>query len=125
MLFKGSIKENLSLTNENVSEEEIIESLKKAEVWDFVSQLQNTINTQVGEGGTQISGGQKQRIAIARALIKKPKILFLDEATSALDIRTERKIQKTLNKISKDILSITVAHRLDTIKNADEIFSIS
>lgn len=125
MLFKGSIKENLSLTNENVSEEEIIEVLKKAEVWDFVSQLQNTINTQVGEGGTQISGGQKQRIAIARALIKKPKILFLDEATSALDIRTERKIQKTLNKISKDILSITVAHRLDTIKNADEIFSIS
>lgn len=125
MLFKGSIKENLSLTNENVSEEEIIEALKKAEVWDFVSQLQNTINTQVGEGGTQISGGQKQRIAIARALIKKPKILFLDEATSALDIRTERKIQKTLNKISKDILSITVAHRLDTIKNADEIFSIS
>lgn len=125
MLFKGSIKENLSLTNENVSEEEIIESLKKAEVWDFVSQLENTINIQVGEGGTQISGGQKQRIAIARALIKKPKILFLDEATSALDIRTERKIQKTLNKISKDILSITVAHRLDTIKNADEIFSIS
>lgn len=125
MLFKGSIKENLSLTNENVSEEEIIEALKKAEVWDFVSQLENTINIQVGEGGTQISGGQKQRIAIARALIKKPKILFLDEATSALDIRTERKIQKTLNKISKDILSITVAHRLDTIKNADEIFSIS
>ena len=92
-------------------------ALKQAEALDFVEQLKEKMETYVGTGGGQISGGQKQRIAIARALLKNPKLLLLDEATSALDRRNERLIQNTLNKIAEEKTTITIAHRIKTIMN--------
>jgi ATP-binding cassette subfamily B (MDR/TAP) protein 1 len=91
-------------------------------VYDFVLSLEDKLDMYVGEGGSQLSGGQKQRIAIARALLKNPKILLLDEATSALDRKNELLIQKTLDKIALGKTSITVAHRVTTIMNSDLIY---
>lgn len=93
VLFATSIKENLLFGNENATNEEIIEALKMAEAYDFVNSLEQKLDTYVGYGGGQLSGGQKQRIAIARAILRKPRIMLLDEATSALDRRNERLIQ--------------------------------
>jgi ATP-binding cassette subfamily B (MDR/TAP) protein 1 len=99
--------------------------LKSANAWDFINdKLSKGINTNVGNAGGQLSGGQKQRIALARAFIKKPKILLLDEATSALDKRNEREVQAAIDRIKKELGSITtivIAHRLSTIKDADQI----
>lgn len=100
VLFATTIKENLLFGKEDASEEEILEALRKAEALEFVDKLKDKLDTYVGMGGGQLSGGQKQRIAIARALLKNPKILLLDEATSALDRRNEKLIQQTLNKIA-------------------------
>ena len=91
-------------------------------MYDFVLSLEDKLDTYVGEGGSQLSGGQKQRIAIARALLKNPKILLLDEATSALDRKNELLIQKTLDKVALGKTSITVAHRVTTIMNSDLIY---
>lgn len=107
---------------EDATDAEINEALKKAEANRFVDKLKDKLETYVGTGGGQLSGGQKQRIAIARALLKNPKILLLDEATSALDRRNERLIQKTLNIVSEDKITITIAHRVKTIMNSDQIF---
>lgn len=93
VLFATSIKENLLFGNENATQEEIIQALKMAEAYDFVNSLEQKLDTYVGYGGGQLSGGQKQRIAIARAILRKPRIMLLDEATSALDRRNERLIQ--------------------------------
>jgi ATP-binding cassette, subfamily B (MDR/TAP), member 1 len=102
------------------------DALRQAEVYDFIFEnLEDRLETYVGIGGSQISGGQKQRIAIARALIKKPKILILDEATSALDRTNELLIQSTLNKISKNLTTITIAHRVGTIMNSNRIFVLA
>ena len=120
-MFAGSIKENIAFGRLDASEEEIIEACKNANIYDFIMSLPEKFDTYVGERGVKLSGGQKQRIAIARAFLKNPEILILDEATSALDNVTEMQIQSSLEKLSKDRTTIVVAHRLSTVKNADEI----
>ncbi|KAG4395715.1 hypothetical protein GLYMA_19G016700v4 [Glycine max] len=120
-LFATSIKKNILFGREDANEEEIVEAAKAANAHDFISQLPQGYNTQVGEKGVQISGGQKQKIAIARAIIKKPQILLLDEATSALDSESERKVQEALDKIVLDRTTIIIAHRLSTIRDAHVI----
>jgi len=121
VLFATSIKENLLLAKEDATDEEVWDALKKANASDFVSLLPDKLNTFVGTNATQLSGGQKQRLAIARAILKNPAILLLDEATSALDRKNELEIQKTLDEIAKGRTTITIAHRLTTVQNADKI----
>lgn len=119
VLLNTSIKENIIFGRTEISEEDIENAIKNASAKDFVDQKGLEYN--VGAGGKMLSGGQKQRIAIARAIVNKPKILILDEATSALDNKTEKEVQNTLDRICKGISSITVAHRISTIQNADKI----
>ena len=123
-LFTGSIKDNIIIGKPNASDEEIISACKKASIHEFIVGLKDGYNTFVGERGLKLSGGQKQRISIARVFLKNPKIMILDEATSALDNVTEREIQGALEKLSEGRTNIIVAHRLSTIKNADEIILI-
>ncbi len=120
-LFTGSIRENIGYGNLDATEEEIIEAAKKANIHDYIMTLPDGYDTYVGERGVKLSGGQKQRISIARVFLKNPSILILDEATSALDNATEMLIQSALEELSKGRTTIVVAHRLSTIKNADEI----
>lgn len=124
-LFTGTIKENISYGLPGATDEEIIEAAKKANIHEFILTLGKQYDTYVGEKGLKLSGGQKQRISIARVFLKNPPILILDEATSALDNESEAVIQKSLDKLSKDRTTIVVAHRLSTIKNADEIVVVT
>jgi len=121
ILFNESIKNNLKLGNDNATDEEIIEALKVANAWEFVKDLPEGINTNIGDSGNKLSGGQKQRLSIARAVLKSPPIMVLDEATSALDTESERLVQIALENMMKNRTSIVIAHRLSTIQNADEI----
>ena len=121
VLFDGSVRDNVTYGMSEVSEEVLTKALKDANAWEFVAQLPEGIDTIVGERGARISGGQKQRLAIARALIRNPRILILDEATSALDSESEALIQKALSVLMKDRTTFVVAHRLSTIMRADEI----
>ena len=98
VLFGGTIKENLLYAKEDATDQELIEALKKSNAWEFIEKFDKKLDTFIGAGGSQISGGQKQRIAIARAILKNPKILLLDEATSALDRTNEKLIQEALGK---------------------------
>lgn len=123
-LFAGTIKENIAYGDFSASDEEIIEAAKKANIHDFILTLEKGYDTYVGERGIKLSGGQKQRISIARAFLKNPEILILDEATSALDNVTEMQIQDALEKLSVGRTTIVVAHRLSTVKKADEIIVI-
>ena len=120
-LFDGTIRDNIAYGTPDATDEEIIEAAKKANIHDFVLTLDNGYDTQVGERGVKLSGGQRQRISIARVFLQNPKLLILDEATSALDNATEMQIQSALEELSKDRTVIVVAHRLSTVKNADEI----
>ncbi|OMJ68658.1 hypothetical protein SteCoe_33833 [Stentor coeruleus] len=121
ILFNCSIKENIKMGYVYALDKEVEAAAKEAEANEFIDSLPEKYDTWVGLKGSQLSGGQKQRIAIARAMIKKPKILLLDEATSALDMNTEKKIQVTLDKVMKGRTTIIVAQRLSTIKNAKKI----
>jgi ATP-binding cassette subfamily B protein len=103
----------------------MIEAAKRANIHDYVCTLPNGYDTEVGERGVKLSGGQKQRIAIARAFLKNPPILVLDEATSALDNMTEMQVQASLFELSKGRTTVVVAHRLSTVKNADEILVVN
>lgn len=121
-LFGGSIRENIAYGKTNATEVEIYDAALKANAMEFIERFPDGFNTIVGERGTQLSGGQRQRIAIARAVLKNPKILILDEATSSLDSESERLVQDALEKLMKGRTSIVIAHRLSTIRNADQIF---
>ncbi len=124
-LFSGTIKENILMGKENATDEEINEVIKMAHLDEFLTTLDNGINTYVGERGASLSGGQRQRVAIARAMIKNAPIVILDEATSALDNESEAIVQKALDNLMKNKTVFVIAHRLSTINNADRIAVIN
>ena len=124
-LFNSSIKDNILYGRPDATDEEVVEAAKRANIHDYVQTLENGYDTVIGERGVKLSGGQKQRLSIARAFLKNPPILILDEATSALDTVTESLIQNALKELSVGRTTIVVAHRLSTVKNADEIAVVS
>jgi len=120
-MLNASIKDNLTLYR-NISESDIVKSLKIANAWDFVKYLNKGIHTIIGENGAILSGGEKQRISLARAILDHPDILILDEATSALDNESEKIVREAIENLNKEITVIIIAHRLSTVKNADQIY---
>lgn len=124
-LFDGTIRDNIVMGKENASEEEIEKALKMAYLDDFVSGLENGIDTEIGERGALLSGGQRQRLAIARAFVKNAPIVILDEATSALDNKAEAVVQKAIDNLMKDRTVFVIAHRLSTVQNADKIVVVN
>ena len=123
-LFDDSIKNNILYANSNASRDELIDVCKKSFVSDFVDKLPQKYDSLIGENGLRLSGGEKQRLSIARAMLKKSKIILLDEATSSLDSETEEKIQNAIQLLTKDKTAVIIAHRLSTILNADKIYVI-
>ncbi len=121
ILFNDTVFNNIAFGIDNVTEQQVIEAAKIANAHEFISQMPNGYQTNIGDRGGKMSGGQRQRISIARAVLKNPPILILDEATSALDTESERLVQDALNKLMKNRTSIVIAHRLSTIQHADEI----
>jgi ATP-binding cassette, subfamily B, bacterial MsbA len=121
ILFNDTVFNNIAFGVENAKEEDVIAAAKVANAHEFVSQMENTYQTNIGDRGSKLSGGQRQRLSIARAVFKNPPILILDEATSALDTESERLVQDALNHLMQNRTSIVIAHRLSTIQNADEI----
>lgn len=121
VLFNDTIHYNISYGNPLANEEEVIHAAKNADIHDFISSLPEGYQTIVGERGLKLSGGEKQRVAIARTILKNPKIFFFDEATSALDTSTEKEIQNNLENVSKNKTTLIIAHRLSTAANADQI----
>jgi len=120
-LFGGTIRENIAYGKPDAGEQEIIDAAIQANAWDFIQTFPDKLKTIVGERGIQLSGGQRQRIAIARAVLKNPKILILDEATSFLDSESERLVQEALEKLMLGRTSVVIAHRLATVRKADKI----
>ena len=123
-LFAGTIKENLLFVNPGASDAEILDALNKAACQNLLERADKGIDTVIGEGGVKVSGGEKQRLSIARALLRKPRLLVFDEATSALDSLTEEDISQTIRDVSAktDHITILIAHRLSTIMHADRIY---
>lgn len=121
ILFSGTIKENITYGNPRISKERLNEVIEAAQLGNVIEKLPKGLNTSVGEHGDKLSGGQKQRIAIARAIIRDPKVIVFDEATSALDSVSEAEIQKAIDHLTKNRTTFIVAHRLSTIRNADKI----
>ncbi len=121
ILFNDTVKNNVLLGNETATDDDVIDALKIANAWDFVKELPNGLNTNIGDAGGKLSGGQKQRLSIARAVLKNPPIMILDEATSALDTESERLVQDAIEKMMMNRTSVVIAHRLSTIQKADTI----
>ena len=124
LLFGGSIRENLLYGKPDATEAELIEAAKQSNSWEFISEFPEGLDTKVGERGVKLSGGQKQRVAIARAILRNPAILLLDEATSALDAESEQVVQDALNNLMEGRTSLIIAHRLATIRDADQIYVV-
>jgi ATP-binding cassette subfamily B protein len=124
MLFGGTIKENIAYGKPNATEQEIVEAARKANALEFITSFPEQMETIVGERGVKLSGGQRQRIAIARAILKDPKILILDEATSSLDAESEKLVQEALDGLMQNRTTIIIAHRLATVRNVDCIYVI-
>lgn len=122
LLFSGTIQENIAWGNSDATAEDVFNAARDAQALEFIARLNNRFATKVGEKGATLSGGERQRIALARTILRKPKILVLDEATSSLDSISEASIMKTIDQIGKSLTTIIVAHRLSTIKNCDRIF---
>ena len=120
-IFQDTLAANVAYGEENIDREKVIKSLKLADAYEFVSSLENGIDSVMSEAGSNLSGGQRQRISIARAIYKHASLLLFDEATSALDNESEKRIQKALDEYTKDKITITIAHRLSTIEHADKI----
>ena len=125
VLFNDSIRYNIAYGRPGATQDEIEAAARAAQVHDFVLRLPDGYDTRVGERGLKLSGGEKQRVAIARTILKDPRILILDEATSALDTRTEQEIQTALRAVSRDRTTLTIAHRLSTVVDADEIIVLA
>ena len=123
-LFDDTILNNIKYANLNASEQEIREAAKLSFSEEFINLLPNKYDTMIGENGIRLSGGEKQRLSIARAFLKKSKIILLDEATSSLDTETEKKIQNALSYLTKDKTTLVIAHRLATILNSFKIYVI-
>jgi ATP-binding cassette subfamily B protein len=123
-LFRGTIKENIRYARPDATDEEVMEAARIASAHQFIIKYPEGYETMVGLGGKDLSGGEKQRISIARAILRNPKILILDEATAAMDTQTERSIQAALDKLTKNRTTIIIAHRLSTLRNADNLIAI-
>jgi ATP-binding cassette subfamily B protein len=121
VLFNDTIRYNIAYGKPGATEDEIVQAAKLAQVHDFVLRLPEGYDTRVGERGLKLSGGEKQRVAIARTILKNPRILILDEATSALDTGTEQEIQSALRSLARDRTTLIIAHRLSTVVDADQI----
>jgi subfamily B ATP-binding cassette protein MsbA len=121
VLFNDSVRNNLIFSHKEVSEEEIISAAKAANALEFIEQLPEGLDANIGDRGSKLSGGQRQRLTIARALLKNPPILILDEATSALDSQSEKLVQDALDRLMTNRTALVIAHRLSTVQHADEI----
>ena len=122
ILFNDSVRNNIALGNPKATLEQIKEAARVANATEFIEKLDQSYDSNIGEGGNKLSGGQKQRLSIARAILKDPDILILDEATSALDTSSEKMVQEALENLMKNRTSLVIAHRLSTIRNADYVY---
>ena len=121
VLLSGTLLDNIRFARPDASEREVMEAARLSNALEFIEKLPEGMQTRVGERGVSLSGGQRQRVAIARALLRDPRILILDEATSALDYESETLVQDALDYLARDRTTITIAHRLSTVRRADRI----